>query len=485
MQVRQYAVDSKREELSRTFDSKRNTRGVELSLSHAAGPGIRYNFGNLRITPKLKVSQPNDPYEREADRLADFVVNGSDSLLPSLQKSERGCSECRNAVYRQVDDLREVESASITDALAGGAPLDSQTREFMESRFGFDFGNVRIHAGEKSARSAEALNSVAYTVGNDIVFGSGEYSPETPRGQRLLAHELAHVIQQGSAIEKGVGAMPMQRAPTGQVQRGFFGSIWKGIKSAASWVGERIRGAAMWAVNLVRDLPARIGRLVTTLVEGIAGVVTFVPEMIGAIRTGGIKGLGNFLWEKLRSAGAWMLNLFTRVFDLVGGPELTELAIHLLSKTSPLTPAMIAAASQVLGPNAIRWGDVRVAEGGILSLIFLINKKRAFTTFHTINLPPGDKSRLDIVVHELTHVYQYEKAGGWYIAQAIHAQATVGYGYGGAAGLQSALATGKHFRDFNREQQAQIAQDYYNLVVGGSPTAYYDPFIKELQAGDL
>jgi hypothetical protein len=51
--------------------------------------------------------------------------------------------------------------------------------------------------------------------------------------------------------------------------------------------------------------------------------------------------------------------------------------------------------------------------------------------------------------------------------------------------LQSALATGKHFRDFNREQQAQIAQDYYNLVVGGSPTAYYDPFIKELQAGDL
>jgi hypothetical protein len=89
------------------------------------------------------------------------------------------------------------------------------------------------------------------------------------------------------------------------------------------------------------------------------------------------------------------------------------------------------------------------------------------------------------MVHEMTHVYQYERAGSVYLGQAIHAQATIGYGYGGAAGLRTAQATGKHYRDFNREQQAQIAQDFY--AQGADPVALpdYAPFIAELKAGQL
>lgn len=76
-----------------------------------------------------------------------------------------------------------------------GQPLDPATRGFMEPRFGHDFSSVRVHTGHRAAESARAVNALAYTVGRDVVFGAGQYSPQTPAGSRLLAHELAHTIQ--------------------------------------------------------------------------------------------------------------------------------------------------------------------------------------------------------------------------------------------------------------------------------------------------
>ncbi len=78
-----------------------------------------------------------------------------------------------------------------------GQSLDSGTRSFMESRFGHDFSGVRIHTDGQAAASARAVNALAYTVGRDVVFGSGQYLPGTMAGKRLLAHELTHVVQQG------------------------------------------------------------------------------------------------------------------------------------------------------------------------------------------------------------------------------------------------------------------------------------------------
>ena len=77
-----------------------------------------------------------------------------------------------------------------------GSQLDSSTREFMESRFRYDFSNVRIHTNENAARSAQDFNAMAYTIGNRVVFGKGQYSPNTVKGRKVLAHELAHVVQQ-------------------------------------------------------------------------------------------------------------------------------------------------------------------------------------------------------------------------------------------------------------------------------------------------
>jgi hypothetical protein len=80
-----------------------------------------------------------------------------------------------------------------------GAPLDAATRAFMEPRFGHDFSGVRVHTDEKAANSAKAADALAYTVGQNIVFGLGHYAPDRISGKKLLAHELTHVVQQMSS----------------------------------------------------------------------------------------------------------------------------------------------------------------------------------------------------------------------------------------------------------------------------------------------
>jgi hypothetical protein len=78
-----------------------------------------------------------------------------------------------------------------------GRSLDAATRDFFEGRFGHDFSQVRVHTDARAAESARAVNALAYTVGRDVVFGAGQYAPESSEGRRLLAHELVHVEQQG------------------------------------------------------------------------------------------------------------------------------------------------------------------------------------------------------------------------------------------------------------------------------------------------
>ncbi|MFD1875721.1 DUF4157 domain-containing protein [Hymenobacter bucti] len=87
-------------------------------------------------------------------------------------------------------------SAALGGLQSPGQPLDASTRTFMEARFGHDFKQVRVHANDQTAEAAQAMNARAYTVGHDIAFGAHQYAPGAPAGQRLLAHELAHVVQQ-------------------------------------------------------------------------------------------------------------------------------------------------------------------------------------------------------------------------------------------------------------------------------------------------
>ena len=88
----------------------------------------------------------------------------------------------------------------------GGAPLDESTRSTMESRFGQDFSDVRIHTDARASASAESVGANAYTVGSDVVFRGGHFDSSSPTGQRTIAHELSHVVQQRSGPVDGTEA---------------------------------------------------------------------------------------------------------------------------------------------------------------------------------------------------------------------------------------------------------------------------------------
>jgi len=183
----------------------------------------------LTLQAKLKVSTPGDEYEQEADRVAEQVMSirepGSVAKLSTAGRAsntlaQRKCSTCEEepddkslersiavrtkAAAGQTPRVNSEVSAQIDSLRGGGEPLPESSRAFFEPRFGRDLSGVRIHSNAIAAESARTLNALAYTVGQDIVFGAGQYAPAREDGRRLLAHELTHVLQQGGQTEPQV-----------------------------------------------------------------------------------------------------------------------------------------------------------------------------------------------------------------------------------------------------------------------------------------
>jgi hypothetical protein len=263
------------------------------------------------------------------------------------------------------------------------------------------------------------------------------------------------------------------------------------------WAVERGRDLARVPVNFARDLPGRLSRLGDTLTQGVTALADAGPEAAWLVNAGDARRRRAWLQAGARETGFWFLGLATRLFDLVSGPEVGQVLIHLTTSATPLQEDEIEAAKLVLGPHAIRWGEVRIAQRGVLGPVFRRNGVRAFTTFHTINMPLEGRSLrsdLAVVVHELTHVLQYERQGSIYIIQALRAQARGdAYNYGGAEGLRDRFERlHQHLTDLNPEQQAAVAQDYYAKCLAGPPGPQlkelfdsYGPWIAELRAKNV
>lgn len=218
------------------------------------------------IQAKLTVNAPDDKYEREADRVADSVSRMPETSGRDEEESLRAkplVGQITPLAQRQVEPEEEEpiqarmidgaqarlqalpageERASqmvgspgptrVTPELEGridslrgsGRPLSNSERGFFEPRFGYDFSQVRVHTGGKAARTARALKAQAFTVGKDVIFGSGQYAPGGTAGKKLLAHELTHVVQQGGR--------PAQVARQGRAE-GQRGSTWSDLVGRA------------------------------------------------------------------------------------------------------------------------------------------------------------------------------------------------------------------------------------------------------------
>jgi hypothetical protein len=336
-----------------------------------------YATAPLSLQAKLMVNTPGDSYEQQADLIADQVMQISKTTAapthvqrlcsgceadkkereddPTLRKTlgkgdeddemlalllparaagsvDSGPAREEKVAKRGVGILRKRSAPETTDESeasiappvlqqvlrSGGQPLEHGTRAFMEARFGHDFSRVRVHTDRDAVASATSLQALAYTVGQDIVFGRGQYEPGSERGKRLLAHELTHVIQQGSAAPLRQIAFGTQTAT--QVEQQGEGSSDMQARAVAPTrsSAEREAQSVSNAVAEGRPLPGPVsaqssGMVQRSLFGDIAGTLIgvgvgaglgfLIGGPIGAVVGGILGGVAGFAIARLLSGG--------------------------------------------------------------------------------------------------------------------------------------------------------------------------------------
>jgi hypothetical protein len=181
--------------------------------AHRGGP-VAARAPAPPVQAKLRIGAANDTLEHEADRAADAVMRGEavGALKSAPRVARRACSACKAEADEQAPIQRKCaacESAGAGHEAAGeaagsaiatgGTPLAPQLRRYFEPRFGRDFSNVRVHTHGRAAAAADSIGARAYALGSDLAFAHGQFDSARPEGRRLIAHELAHIVQQSGA----------------------------------------------------------------------------------------------------------------------------------------------------------------------------------------------------------------------------------------------------------------------------------------------
>ncbi len=236
---------------------------------------------------------------------------------------------------------------------------------------------------------------------------------------------------------------------SGIIANGVLDSIAQGPEAFAEKVSEKLQGILQRGVSVIHQSPDRLKQLGSDYLD----LLTSLGQLDGK---GAAKAAGRITVDAV---------------DLSGVPELAETAADLTKfNTRKLTPQEVQVAKSVFG-DSINYDLVRIDESArsVAAAKEIANGEsyRPFTTFHTINTWGAiENSKL---IHELTHVWQYEQDGAIYIAEALAAQhSDEKYAYGGIAELEKRLAQGEGLTSFNREQQGKLVEHYYELRTKGS-----------------
>ncbi len=371
-----------------------------LQLQRAIG-----NQGVQRfIQAKLTISQPDDPYEQEADRVAEQVM-----LMPDLSRAQskrvsrhdkfpslqRMSTEREDEVHRQ--PMEEEEELIQTKEVSGGAPevtpsiesqinsvrgggqsLPESIRAFFEPRFGRDFSQVLVHTDAGAARSAQAMKARAYTVGRNVVFGAGEFRPQSVEGKRLLAHEFAHVVQQSGQPTESVatqadttGTVPPQmilRKPAAGIiviqdprqiearQRALHSLRPPSLMDPFSILGPRLPSSLRRALKWIGDegLPVRLTLAsAEALGPGLSLWQRLRPWLAVAQRQASSFPARKNLWQEIRDGSA-------RTEDVIVVAAARKLADYLPGLVGVRwtdLQQMIAVAAAIAEATAPRWRD--------------------------------------------------------------------------------------------------------------------------------
>lgn len=315
------------------------------------------------IQTKLAVNTPGDKYEQEADATAEKVMR-----MPAVgrQKEETQLQSAReNKIQKKETDNIQPENdlpgsgentqsfagnateSAIRNKTSGGQPLSTESKSFMEPRFGNDFSTVRIHHDNEAAQLNSQLNARAFTYQNHIFFGQNQYQPHSPQGKQLLAHELTHVVQQGASgrlntnsgrvsnnSETTLQAKPLQTG-SAVIQRGILDilgittvagavsdiindvrqTINTGISAATHWIqgvaagiGAGITNAWSW----IRNVAGHIGQGVSSAWNWIQRVASRIGHTAANAWTW-IQGVASQIGNTVSSAWTWIQGMASKV----------------------------------------------------------------------------------------------------------------------------------------------------------------------------
>jgi len=383
---------------------------------------------NYGIQTKLTVGAPNDVYEKEADSMADKVVQrltqpevvskkdqsvqakpASTSFTPFVQKKcahceeeeklqkekenkgkeriqkkpifesdaeppdddkkvQRKCAECEKEEKLQKKSNTESTPASSTiesnlnSSKGRGATLPAAIREQMESSFGADFSNVRIHNDSSAVQMSRDLNAQAFTHGSDIYFNSGKYDANSKGGKHLLAHELTHVVQQnGSSLQtKPADETPYLTTNTPTVQRAWynfsipftdyeFDPSIEGVKTAASVTASTVKKGAVF----VKD---KVVEAAEWVYEKIKGLINSGIDWL-TNKFNDIKNFASTVFDQIKNTLSSVLGLITNPLSLI------KSALNFMNADT-ISMAWNALKS---GANAV-WSTIKSAIDGLLSI---------------------------------------------------------------------------------------------------------------------
>lgn len=311
--------------------------GYSFEKISISNPNIASNPAMLQA--KLAVSQPGDQYEREADAMADKVMGitmTQNNFSSAPNNIQRKCAQCEEEDEQKIQrkesnsELVSFAPPVVYNVLSSspGKPMDNNTRSFMESRFNYDFSNVRIHDNNQAAKSAGSINALAYTSNNNIVFNSGRYNTQSFTGKRLLAHELTHVVQQNN------NTTPAQMVQRDQDEGSSTGSRTDRI----------IEEVAVTASQSLRMLPG----------------MQMIPETVFAALTAAEAAFIIRMGQRLIQQGEYMAVL-SRVRELASPSVAAEFAVRymwgvLKGLVSPITGLIgLATAAFEFQNAAIHW----------------------------------------------------------------------------------------------------------------------------------
>jgi hypothetical protein len=301
------------------------TTAERTSATVSRSPDVSHKVVFRAIQTKLTVNVPGDKHERQAEATADRImrmpsddrlVQRTDQREPEkVQRAERirdhtlqkastsDADKLQRASLpgsvREEDKVQRAESgppvvpdavqAGIRGQKSGGRKLDGATQRYMESRFGADFGEVRVHNDAESARLSNRVGARAFTTGNHIFFAADQYRPGTSEGRHLLAHELTHTIQQGAAIQRS--PMVSTTTATPFVQR-------LGISDALDYFADQanfLPGFRMLTIILgfyplnMASVDRSAGNILRALIEllPLGTIITSVLEKYGVFQRAG------------------------------------------------------------------------------------------------------------------------------------------------------------------------------------------------------